>query len=75
MTKKERREKIATSILVGIATQVECSKWKVSQGLTKNVTDQDYIDKAVELAEMLISKLDELNNSEDKENDGPLQSN
>lgn len=71
MTKKERIEKIATAILAGIATQVNCSKFKVSKGLTENVSDQDCVDKAVELAEMLISKLDELN---DKENDGPLLS-
>lgn len=64
---KKRREKIATAILAGLATQIDCSKCKMAPGIT-GTHDQDYIDKALELTDMLIAKLDENND------DSPLQS-
>jgi hypothetical protein len=65
---RERREKIASIILSGLASQIDCSKAKEYKGITKNVSDEDYVDKAIELADILINKLDT------KNDDGSLTS-
>lgn len=64
---RERRERIATAILSGLSSQINCSK--IKKGIFTEASDQDYINKALELADMLIAELDKNN-----EDDGPLKS-